>query len=1139
MSEHTGIQYRDLDLKIYEDIYGVCWVEAIGTPVSRSEPVRLDLDDARINQSVGLFREGGGTGETFDAVGQDLFATLVSGAIATLWDRMSVTLDQQTALRLRLDIRNVDLANLPWELMVSTRGKPFPLVISERWPITRCAYGEDVPTKLEWPGPLRVLIVVSSPEDQPEFAAEPIVAAIEAALGSPTAADSIQVKTVRHVSMAKLERELDSDYHILHYIGHGHFDRQHDEGSLLLETSDGRAGSVNGREFAALLVDANIRLLVMTACDVAMASRRDPRLGVADAVLRAGVPAVIAMQSQITDAEAAWFSSAFYPALLKGEPLEACVARGRRSIYGQETGRYRASWAAPVLYSNLSDGLLFDLGPDRALHQGASRWPDPGPPEARRPVVAHLPEPWYGELRHRDDELDEVQRKIDASADDDPKTPIIISGLPGSGSSSLALAAALRCLDRSQREPGSQRAFAGVIWVSRRRPPLSGPLPIQPTMGWGIEEFYQQLAEALPISGIRQAWPYEQSDLVRDASRRDRYLIVIDDVDELRGLTVEQLADRLPAPTTIIVTSHLPLEGAALGVKPRQLSAGQAADLLQQVAAGLSDRAAPPSRPAGEFVKSLSALGSASGHPLALRLLAGRLADGEDVMATASARAEIPPTDQGWLRLLIRESLDRCSEAEMTALRTVALYPEPLAPAEVARALNRPEDEIAGFLRHLQRLGLIYVTKDGTTSLSQRIRHEALYDVDQEQAEALLRRAIQDTLTTVERYASGPEGDQPVRQVRNAVWAASQAYSLRDWRAVLRFRDALHDVLFRLEFWSDGIELGERAYDAADRLGDDAMQAWCALYPIARFHFYLKNYEAARLWSERALDKFDLLYSGAKDAHDVAATRRYAHGVASAKRQLGRVMRTVGFLDEAQRLLQEGLSLADAGLRDDMKGHLIMALAELAEYQDDYIAAQRGYQDAFEVYERLNDNAGMGTVELQLGHVALALGQHDEAREHLEQGLRLLVLNDWPRRRAEVLESLAELEESLADLQTADAKKSYRIRRAHAYLQEAQRTVESLGMHADLASIDVKLTRTAAKLPVSDGGTPLGAGFGSSDGVRVPGDPSIIQIIALRCPVETCDRRRTAYDRLTAYWPFCDRHHDRMVEAAAEPAAGS
>ena len=318
------------------------------------------------------------------------------------------------------------------------------------------------------------------------------------------------------------------------------------------------------------------------------------------------------------------------------------------------------------------------------------------------------------------------------------------------------------------------------------------------------------------------------------------------------------------------------------------------------------------------------------------------------------------------------------------------------------------------------------------------------------------------------------------------------------------------------------------------------MQAWCALYPIARHHIYQKDYQAARLWSERALDKFDMLYSQANDAHDVAAIKRYAHGVATAKRQLGRVMRDMGFLDEAQRLFQDGLSLASKGVGEDMKGHLITALAELAEHRADYKTAERGYQEAFKLYERIEDNAGMGTVELQLGHVALVLGHYSEAREHLQQSLRLLVLHDWPRRRAEVLESLADLEESLADLEKADAEKYYRIRKAHAYLLEAQKTVESLGMHADLAAIDVKLTRTAAKMPVSDGGIPLGgSGLGSSDGLRLQGDTSIIPIIALRCPVEGCDRRRTAYDRLTAYWPSCDLHQVRMVEVTAASAVAS
>ena len=246
------------------------------------------------------------------------------------------------------------------------------------------------------------------------------------------------------------------------------------------------------------------------------------------------------------------------------------MARSRRRIYTEETGRHRASWAAPVLYSNLPDGLLFDRGPDGALHQRRSRLPDPGPPEARSPVVAYLPEPWYSEsvtATTSSTRCSETSTRVLITT---PRHPSVISGLPGSGARGQRwrrLCAASTALSGSL----AANVPSPAIRVSRRRPPLSGPLPIQPTMGWGIEGFYQQLVEALPISGIRQAWPYEQSDLVRAASRHNRYLVVIDDVDELRGLTMEELADRLPAPTTIIVTSHLPVEGAALGVKLRQL----------------------------------------------------------------------------------------------------------------------------------------------------------------------------------------------------------------------------------------------------------------------------------------------------------------------------------------------------------------------------------------------------------------------------------------------------------------------------------------------------------------------------------------------------------------------------------------
>lgn len=52
MSGNIQVQYHDLDLKIHEDAYGDCWVEAIGAPGTRSKPVRLFLDDPHITEWV-------------------------------------------------------------------------------------------------------------------------------------------------------------------------------------------------------------------------------------------------------------------------------------------------------------------------------------------------------------------------------------------------------------------------------------------------------------------------------------------------------------------------------------------------------------------------------------------------------------------------------------------------------------------------------------------------------------------------------------------------------------------------------------------------------------------------------------------------------------------------------------------------------------------------------------------------------------------------------------------------------------------------------------------------------------------------------------------------------------------------------
>jgi tetratricopeptide (TPR) repeat protein len=1127
MAEHTHVHYRDLDLKIHEDAYGDCWVEAIGAPGSRSEPVPLVIDDPRIDGWVEQFKKREASVETCEALGRALFAALFSGEIGTIWERMRLTLGPRTALRVRLDIRHTRLKTMPWELMTPTLGEDFALVLSPNRPITRCIYDLTPITDMEPPQPLRMLVVVSQPENVPLFDAAKILRTLRETLATHQRARRIEVKTEKHVTPAGLGELLTSDYDIVHYVGHGMFDDG--KGSLLLEDEAGQAQPMDGRTFGNLLVGANTRLLVIEACRLAEPSPLDPHLGVADAALHAGVPAVVAMQGPITDDEAALFSRAFYSKLIDGEPLESCVAHGRRHIL--TVMRDRPSWAAPVLYSNLPDGLLYDTMPRTGRRPGPE-----GLSAVVRDRVSHrpvesLPFPWYDEFRYRGAELTRVMHAL---AVREPERLVVIEGPAGSGTSTLALEAARRCLDRSREKPDAPGAFAGVVWVSGRRPHLSGPLPIQQSMGWGVEDFYRRLAEALPAPGLREVQPDERWDLVRAEMRRQRYLIVVDDFDELRGMSIQKLTDRLPAPTAIVLTSHVQLSTDAFTVGVGMLTPGQAANLVRSEVK-INGAVRP-------LAVNLEPLGAAAGNPLALRLLAGRLADGENVTATTAARTQLPTNFQDLLRLLIRESLSRCAAVEWEALQIIAVHPEPVPLADLASVLHRTELEARAMLDHLTRLGLAQLAPDGTIFLSQRIRREALREVSGEEPEALIRRTVREALAAVERDARGPESDQPRRtyaQVRNALWACCQAYDLHDWPAVLRFRNGLHELLYRQHLWNEGIELGTMAYDAADRLDDDREEAWCALYPLARHYFKQKDYGTARIWSERALDKFTRL--------------RDVHGMAAAIRYLARVMKALGFHQEARRLYEQGLSLprasadspGEAGVHPDMTAHLIDGLAELDEQEGDYERARHRYHEALAIFTSIGLPSGIATTEHRLGCIALATGDRDAARQHLTRSLRLFVRHDWPDRRAAVLKSMADLEESIG-----------RYDLGQAYLWEAAQTLQSIGAWADLAEIEVRLTtralRSSGPRPVmtNAGGVVsfvrrslqevLLGSLGAADGALLPGESDGLPqvFIQLRCPVSTCSQRRRAYDDWVDYWPQCPDHHQRMVKAALNRAAG-
>jgi CHAT domain-containing protein len=96
---------------------------------------------------------------------------------------------------------------------------------------------------------------------------------------------------------------------------------------------------------------------VLNACNGALASREDTFAGTAQVLVQHGVPAVIAMQSEVMDETACSFAEKFYQALAAGLPVDACIGEVRRALAAERN----PEWGTPVLYLRATDGHLFAL----------------------------------------------------------------------------------------------------------------------------------------------------------------------------------------------------------------------------------------------------------------------------------------------------------------------------------------------------------------------------------------------------------------------------------------------------------------------------------------------------------------------------------------------------------------------------------------------------------------------------------------------------------------------------------------------------------------------------------------------------------------------------------------------------------
>ncbi len=330
--------------------------------------------------------------------GQRLFEMLF--ADPNLREAWGEARGQSRQRRIRLRVDPPELRGLPWELM---RDDDDLLAAQADTPFSRY-----LATDQPWGGviaarPIRVLVVISNPID------------LQTKYNLPQADMKLEEKTLREafdphpqplsplgrgeyaspsplqgegrgegvsltflsppITLARVEEELQKGYHILHFIGHGAFNVKQQQAALYLQNDDGTAQRVLDDDFAGLVnrLPAPPQLIVLAACQSAQQAQTDAFSSLGPQLVQIGIPAVVAMQDNVTVLTARQFGAKFYRRLLEHGVVDRAMNEARSLLI--TNGRFDA--AVPVLFMRLRDGRLWSEAPRAATAPALLEPPQP------------------------------------------------------------------------------------------------------------------------------------------------------------------------------------------------------------------------------------------------------------------------------------------------------------------------------------------------------------------------------------------------------------------------------------------------------------------------------------------------------------------------------------------------------------------------------------------------------------------------------------------------------------------------------------------------------------------------------------------------------------------------------------------
>jgi hypothetical protein len=292
-----------------------------------------------------------------DRFGNELFAFLMQGEVGRLYaavqhDRAR----QQMSVTIFSD--RPEVQDIPWEYLQEPGSSGGP---GERAVVRLLStIGLGAPAPVKAAAGVRILLVSADPVMQTGVSWPDIQASLERIFQAKVT-NPLDLTIVEGASLATISKALrgPKSYDVFHFSGHGEV--RNGEGGLIL-TGPGADAFLPADKLAALFRGSGVRLAVLSACDTSTGNRKDSFAVVADALIRVGIPAVVANQLPVPNSTVATFVGALYDELLISGNIDRAVTRGRRALayeLNRVGGDAGIEWGIPTLHRLLGASLVY------------------------------------------------------------------------------------------------------------------------------------------------------------------------------------------------------------------------------------------------------------------------------------------------------------------------------------------------------------------------------------------------------------------------------------------------------------------------------------------------------------------------------------------------------------------------------------------------------------------------------------------------------------------------------------------------------------------------------------------------------------------------------------------------------------